>query len=227
MRSVLVIDDDERLTSLIVASLESHGYSAIGVTSAAQAKSTLLSEHFDAIVVDWMMPNESGIEFITSIRKSITHLKDIPAIMLTAIDCIDNKVVGFEAGFDDYITKPFEDRELVARLNAVINRSIQRFATGTFVRFENFTFNPSNNELRKGKELVTLSTTELTLLKTLSQKPNYPFSRAELAKQFSFQVSDRTIDVQVTRLRKKFGDDTKNPRIIKSVRHIGYSLCCK
>ncbi|MDR2667094.1 MAG: response regulator transcription factor [Holosporales bacterium] len=227
MRSVLVVDDDERLVSLIVASLKSHGYDAVGTTSAVQAKSTLLSTHFDAIVVDWMMPNESGIEFITAIRKSVTHLRDIPAIMLTAIDCIDNKVEGFEAGFDDYITKPFEDRELVARLNAIINRSTQKFVADTLVKFENFTFNPNSNELHKGRELIILSTTELTLLKTLSQKPNYPFSRAELAKQFSFQVSDRTIDVQVTRLRKKFGDDTKNPRIIKSVRHIGYSLCCK
>jgi two-component system phosphate regulon response regulator OmpR len=227
MRSVLVIDDDERLMSLIVDSLKLHKYNAVGVTSAAQARSILLNNHFDAIVVDWMMPNESGIEFITSIRNSITHLNDIPAIMLTAIDCVDNKVIGFEAGFDDYITKPFEDRELVARLNTIINRTTQKPVSDILIKFGNFTFNLKNNELYRGCESVTLSTTELILLKALSQKPNQPISRNELAKQFSFLVSDRTIDVQVTRLRKKFGDDTKNPRIIKSIRHIGYSLCCK
>jgi two-component system phosphate regulon response regulator OmpR len=182
-----------------------------------------MSHDFDAMIVDWMMPNESGIEFIKSVRNSTSHIKNIPAIMLTAMDNIDNKIIGFDSGFDDYITKPFEERELIARLRALINRT-QKDQKNKVIQFGDCEFNLETDVLLVNSKEVYLSTTELTLLKTLCQKPNHPFSRMELAKKLTFRVSDRTIDVQITRLRKKIGDNPKNPTIIKTIRYIGYSL---
>ncbi len=225
MKNILVVDDDERLVFLIVETLKTSGYNAVGVTSASQARSKLYELHFDAVIVDWMMPIESGIDFIKSIRESANYLKNIPAIMLTAVDSLDEKIIGFDSGFDDYITKPFETKELIARLQALIKRSLIG-NTNDLLKFGNCEFNIKNDELKKDSELVYLSTTELTLLKTLCQRPNQPFSRSELAKKLSFQVSDRTIDVQITRLRKKIGDNNKTPTIIRTIRYIGYALYC-
>ena len=223
MKKILVIDDDERLLSLIVSVLQMNDFDVCGAISGAQARSKLNEEHFDAIVVDWMMPRETGIEFIKAIRNSANHLKDIPAVMLTALDDIDKKVEGFESGFDDYITKPFETKELVVRLNSLIRRATNG-ATVSVLRFGECNFNLTSGELKKDSEIINLSTTELDLLKTLASRPNQPFSRIELAKKLAFQVSDRTIDVQINRLRKKIGDNPKSPTIIKTVRYIGYAL---
>lgn len=223
MRKILVIDDDERLLSLIVSVLKMSKFDVFGVTSAAQARTKLNEEHFDLIVVDWMMPNENGVQFIKSIRNSVSHLKNIPAIMLTAVDDIDKKVEGFESGFDDYITKPFETKDLVVRINSLLRRTSD-VPQVSVLKFGNCEFNLINGELKKNSEIINLSTTELDLLKTLALRPNKPFSRLELAKKLSFQVSDRTIDVQINRLRKKIGDNPKSPTIVRTIRYIGYAL---
>lgn len=223
MNRILVVDDDERLLSLIISVLKMNNFDVYGAISGAQARMKLNEEHFDAIVIDWMMPNETGVDFIKSIRNSVSHLKNIPAIMLTAVDDIDKKVEGFEAGYDDYITKPFETKDLVARINSLIRRC-QDSPKVSILCFGNCQFNLINGELKRDSEIVFLSTTELDLLKTLAMRPNKPFSRIELAKKLSFQVSDRTIDVQVNRLRKKIGDTPKSPTIIKTIRYIGYAL---
>ena len=224
MKKILVVDDDERLLSLIIRVLEMSGFAATGVLSASIARSKIRNEHYDAVIVDWMMPNESGIAFIKAVRNSMDYQNKLPAIMLTAVNDTDHKIQGFEAGYDDYITKPFEPRELIARLNALIKRT-SKLDNKKILIFGNCEFNTVNDMLKKNGAEVQLSTTELNLLKTLSQRPNEPFSRAELAKKLAFQVSDRTIDVQITRLRKKIGDNPKNPMIIKTIRYIGYALC--
>ncbi len=223
MKKILVIDDDERLLSLIVSVLKINNFDAYGVFSATRACTTLNEEYFDLIIVDWMMPNESGIEFIKSLRNSASHLKDIPAIMLTAVDDIDKKVEGFNSGFDDYVTKPFETKDLVARINSLLRRTCN-LQPISVLKFGNCEFNLNNGELKMNSEIVNLSTTELDLLKTLSMRPNKPFSRVELAKKLSFQVSDRTIDVQINLFSKKIGDNPKSPTIIRTIRYIGYGL---
>ncbi len=225
MNNILVIDDDERLLFLIVEILKKNGFSAKGATSASNARTAMRNEHFDVIIVDWMMPKESGIDFIKSLRTYDSQYKKIPAIMLTALDDIDHKLQGFESGYDDYVTKPFEAKELVARINAIMRRAAQD-KSHKRLKFGNCEFDLEHKELRLNTKSVTLSTTELSLLLTLAQRPNEPFSRLELAKKLSFQVSERTIDVQITRLRKKIGDNPKNPSIIKTVRYTGYTLCC-
>ncbi|MDR3224658.1 MAG: response regulator transcription factor [Holosporales bacterium] len=223
MTSILIVDDDARLLFLIASVLKTHSYEVVGAKSASEAKNLLLNGNFDIVIVDWMMPNETGIDFIKSIRNSATYISNIPVIMLTAVDNIDSKIVGFESGVDDYVVKPFETRELVVRIKALLNRT-QKESVDEIIKFEDCEFSQKTDELTMNGELIYLSTTELILLKTLCSKPNQPFSRAELAKKLSFQVSDRTIDVQITRLRKKIGDNSKNPRIIKTVRYIGYAL---
>lgn len=226
MKNILVIDDDERLLSLIVEILQKNGFIAKGMTTTREARIAMRNEHFDVIIVDWMMPQESGTDFIKSIRNSDLYYKKIPAIMLTALDDIDHKLEGFESGYDDYVTKPFEGRELIARINAIIRRTSQDIYPKC-LKFGDCEFNLERQELKQNAYPVTLSTTELGLLLTLAQRPNEPFSRTELAKKLSLQVSERTIDVQITRLRKKIGDNPKNPSIIKTIRYIGYTLCCR
>lgn len=223
MNRILVIDDDERLLSLILSVLKMNNFDVCGVVSASNARMKLNEEHFDLIIVDWMMPNESGVEFIKALRNSASHLKDIPVIMLTAVDDIDRKVEGFDSGADDYITKPFETKELVARINSLLRR-VSSDSQISILKFGNCEFDLNNGELKKDSEIINLSTTELDLLKTLAMRPNKPFSRIELAKKLSFQVSDRTIDVQINRLRKKIGDNPKSPTIVRTIRYIGYAL---
>ncbi len=226
MKHILVVDDDERLLSLIVKVLETGGFAATGVLSASVARAKIRDGHYDAVIVDWMMPNESGIDFIKAVRNSTDYQNKLPAIMLTAVGDTDHKVQGFEAGYDDYVTKPFEPRELIARLNALIKRT-SKLDSKKILTFGDCEFNTATDVLKRNGNEVQLSTTELNLLKTLSQRPNEPFSRAELAKKLAFQVSDRTIDVQITRLRKKIGDNPKNPTIIKTIRYVGYALCSR
>ena len=228
MERILVVDDDERLGALVVELLRRNAYEAEAAISASQARSKLHEAHFDAILVDWMMPVENGIAFIRSLRASASHLQNIPAIMLTAVDDVDKKVIGFEAGYDDYITKPFEAKELIARLRALIKRTTTAMGNiAEVLRFGNCEFDTKNDELRCSGELVHLSTTELSLLKTLCQRPNQPFSRCDLARKLAFQVSGRTIDVQITRLRKKIGDNQKQPTIIRTIRYVGYAIYCE
>ncbi|MDR1365179.1 MAG: response regulator transcription factor [Holosporales bacterium] len=223
-RSVLVVDDDERLLYLIVSVLKVNRFDSTGATSATEAHKLLETKNFDIMVVDWMMPNVSGVEFVKSVRISETHASEIPALMLTAVGDINSKIAGFEAGVDDYLTKPFEERELVARLNAILSRSHTHRNHSNILKLGNCKFDLISGELTRGTSAIRLSTMELTLLRALCRKPNQPYARRELAQKFAFGVSERTIDVQIARLRQKIGDDAKTPRVIKTIRHVGYAV---
>lgn len=222
MANVLVVDDDERLLGLLVRFLEVSGYFAKGAKSAKEARLLLSNMPFDLIVVDWMMPVESGIEFTKSLKAETSCYRHIPVMMLTALDDIQNKLDGFDAGADDYLTKPFDERELVARLKAIQKR--QNTEKSTRINFGECSFDMTTGELRRSGENVYLTSSEIVLLKTLCQNPNHPFSREELAKKLGFVVNNRTVDVQITRLRKKIKDNPKTPSIIQTVRHIGYAI---
>jgi two-component system phosphate regulon response regulator OmpR len=224
VKSVLVVDDDERLLHLITLTLMAGGFRVTGAKSALEANELIAVDRFDILVVDWMMPNVSGIEFVRSLRESQFRFSMVPTLMLTAMSDINSKIAGFEAGVDDYLTKPFEERELIARINAIIARSQSQYHTRV-LKLGFCEFNILSGELRHGESNVYLSTMELTLLRTLCQRLNHPCARSELAQKFAFRVSERTVDVQIARLRQKIGDDAKDPRVIKTVRHIGYTIC--
>ncbi len=226
--SILVVDDDERILSLLVQILKNYGFNAFGARNTNEAR-VVMSSHgtsFDILIVDCMMPKESGIEFIRSIRESDSNINQkTPAILLTAVDSIDNKLLGFENGIDDYITKPFDERELVARIKTIIKRTDNNKNNDKkIIYFGDCSFDIENGNLMRNNENIYLSSTELLLLKTLCQRPNQPISREDLSQKLGFIVSDRTIDVQITRLRRKIGDNSKQPSIIQTVRYIGYSI---
>jgi two-component system phosphate regulon response regulator OmpR len=177
-------------------------------------------------VLDIMMPGEDGL----SLTKSLVTQKGakkftIPILLLTARDQVDDRIHGLDVGADDYLTKPFEPRELLARIKAILRRSSIDEDEGSLELFMGiYRFNLETDALMKGEEIVYLSSTELVLLKILAQNPHKPFSREDLAQRIGHRVSERTIDVQITRLRRKIGDDPRQPRYLQTVRHIGYVL---
>ncbi|MBY0281522.1 MAG: response regulator transcription factor [Alphaproteobacteria bacterium] len=219
---LLVVDDDNRIRTLLVKFLSDQGFRVNAAANAAEARSHMACHVFDALILDIMMPGEDGIQLTKSLRATTR----VPILLLTARDQLDDKVTGFETGADDYLTKPFEPLELLARLKSLIRRSsIPDTDSNPLIHFGDYTFDIQNGRLKNKEELVFLTSTEMILLKTLAQTPGHPFSRDELAQRIGHRVSERTVDVQITRLRKKIGDDPRNPRTLQTIRHIGYALC--
>jgi two-component system phosphate regulon response regulator OmpR len=224
MHCILIIDDDERILDLLGKFLKHSGFRTIGAKNSKEAREILIIEkdNIGAMIVDCMLPDESGIEFMRSLREAGNN---IPAIMLTALDEIENKELSFASGIDDYMTKPFDERELIARLGRMIERSLSSHKDTNFVFFGECKFDLERGEVYKNNgEIVNLSSTELNLLRDLCETPHQPVSRKVLAKSICSTVSDRTVDVQITRLRRKIGDNSKEPTIIRTVRHIGYMI---
>ncbi len=220
-RHILIIDDDERILDLLRQILILEGFDISLAQDTDQARLVLNSEKIDAMIVDCMLPKENGIEFIKSLRNQGNN---IPAVLLTALDNVDNKISGFENGIDDYITKPFDERELIARLKRLLIRTSASNNAPNIIPVGECEFNIITGTLSKHHQIVNLSSTEIALLVALCKTPNSPISRNDLARKSGTIVSDRTIDVQITRLRKKIGDSPKNPTVIQTIRHVGYML---
>lgn len=218
---LLVVDDDRRIRALLQQFLEEQGF-RVGIASqAAEARAYLACHEVDLIVLDIMMPGEDGIQFTQRLRQS----NSIPILLLTARDQLKDRVLGLEEGADDYLVKPFETSELLARIRAILRRiSPLTKQAESELRIGDFLFNRDTGVLRKDQEIVYLSSTEQILLKTLAQSPGEPFARCDLAQRIGHRVSERTVDVQITRLRKKLGDDSRQPLYLQTVRHIGYAL---
>ena len=210
-RNILIIDDDARIVDLLSQILTKAGFDVSTASTANEARKILSTKRFAIILVDYMLPKENGIEFVMNFRKTDTETY---IIMITAIDSIDNKVSSFDNGVDDYITKPFNTKELIARMNRIYEKKNKKI-----VEFRGYIFDMLSNILTKSGKNVHLSSTEAMLLHELCQTPDKAVSRAKLAEKAGIIVSDRTVDVQIARLRKKIGED-----IIETARHIGYIL---
>lgn len=221
---ILVVDDDRRLRELLVQFLKEHDFKLSSAANAAEARALIATHTTDLIILDIMMPGESGLQLTESLRKSNPT---IPILFLTAKDTLDDKIKGLDHGADDYMTKPFEPEELLARIRAILRRSTSDTPPldRDEIRLGNYIFYPYLGTMECEGESVFLSSTEIILLKTLSQDPRQPFSREELAQRIGHRVSERSVDVQITRLRRKIADDSRQPRYIQTVRHIGYTLC--
>lgn len=221
---ILVVDDDRRLRELISKFITESGYRVENAASAPEARSHLAAQSFDMIVLDIMMPGETGIELTQSLRESGNL---IPILFLTAKDTVEDRIYGLDSGGDDYLQKPFEPTELLARMRAILRRQakVQSAPPTPTLPFGNLEFNLETGVLKSGEEPIFLSSTEIILLRTMAQAPRQPFSREDLAQRIGHRVTDRAVDVQITRLRKKLLDDSKHPRYIQTVRHIGYALC--
>ena len=217
---ILVVDDDDRIRTLVSRYLNEHGFLSFTAENAAAAKEILKIGMFDALVVDVMMPGQDGRQFTNELRKH----NDIPVLLLTAMGEIEDRVEGLQSGADDYLTKPFDPRELVLRLQAILRRRPQEKGAGKSYRIGRWIYDPQVPELVDGGEVVRLTDVEANLLKALIRRPDAVLSREDLADLCGVDAGERTIDVQVTRLRRKLEEDSKIPRYLQTVRGKGYLL---
>jgi two-component system, OmpR family, phosphate regulon response regulator OmpR len=225
---ILVVDDDLRLRDLLVRYLGGEGYEVKAVADAPAMDKQLARERYDLVVLDLMLPGEDGLAVCRRLRAQ----NSAPAIiMLTAKGDDVDRIVGLEMGADDYLPKPFNPRELLARINAVLRRKAPSGppgapAAGTEVfQFGEFSLNLSTRTLTRQGKAVPLTTGEFSVLKVLAQHPRQPLSRdklMELARGREYEVFDRSIDVQISRLRKVIEDDPSHPKHIQTVWGFGY-----
>ncbi|MDD3030265.1 MAG: response regulator transcription factor [Alphaproteobacteria bacterium] len=224
---ILVVDDDTRLRRLLERYLSEQGFVVATARSAKDARAKLESLAFDLIVLDVMMPGETGVELTRALRHSDPDKQALPILLLTAKGETDDRIEGLESGADDYLMKPFEPRELLLRINAILRRAPKpQEAEKKEVRFGAWVYNPDRDELRSETEVQVLTGMEAALMRALAKMPGKTLSREELVEQSAAgqAINDRTIDVQVTRLRRKIEVDAKNPRYLVTVRGEGYCL---
>lgn len=217
---ILVVDDDDRIRDLLARYLTDHGFFVSTAADAKEAKSILEIAAYDALVVDVMMPGQSGMEFTQALRQH----DDVPVLLLTAMGETDDKISGLSAGADDYLTKPFDPRELVLRLQAILRRRPKQQAASGDLCIGPWTYVADHNELVDGKTIVKLTDGEANLLNALAKKSGEVMSRDELSAACGLDAEKRTVDVQVTRLRRKLEQDSNNPRFLQTVRGKGYIL---
>lgn len=223
---ILVVEDDPRLRERLARYLAGEGFRVTSAVDAAEARATLRVIDPDLMVLDVMMPGESGLELVQSLRLDQHH--DLPILLLTARGAPEDRIAGFEAGADDYLGKPFEPRELVLRIRALLRRAPPPTAievqTGP-MRMGAAEFDPDRGELRDASGPIRLTGGESALLTALARKPNEVLSREEIAEALGMDDSgERAIDVQVVRLRRKIEADPREPRFLHTVRGRGYIL---
>ncbi|WP_029014277.1 response regulator [Niveispirillum irakense] len=218
---ILVVDDDTRLREALRRYLTQNGFLVATAQDAADARAKLAGLEFDLIVLDVMMPGESGLDLCRDLRRTGTT----PVLLLTARGEPEDRIAGLEAGADDYLPKPFEPRELVLRVQSILRRLPRPAGQGTVLTIGRWQFDPVREELRDGEETVRLTSMESGLLRVLAAQPGTVFSREALVEKAAVDAgNDRTIDVQVTRLRRKLEDDPREPRYLLTVRGEGYVL---
>lgn len=217
---VLVVDDDQRIRELLRRYLTEKGFLVSTAGDAADARAKLASLDFDLIVMDVMMPGESGLELTRSLRQ----IKSTPILLLTAMGEAENRITGLECGADDYLSKPFEPRELVLRINNIMRRVGPAQVSTEPIRLGAHVFDPEREELSKDGRPVRLTGAEASLLSVLSRSPGEVLSREVLIERCRISGSTRTVDVLVTRMRRKIETDPRVPRYLQTVRGQGYIL---
>lgn len=224
---IIVVDDDLRLRALLERYLVEQGYQVRSVGNYEQMQRLMEREHFHLVVLDLMLPGEDGLSICRKLRQ---QNNDVPIIMLTAKGDEVDRIIGLEMGADDYLPKPFNPRELLARIRAVLRRKSKDLPGApsqeeTVIRFGPFTFNLATREMRKGDQPLPLTSGEYAVLKVLVSHPREPLSRDKLMNQArgrDYSAMERSIDVQVSRLRRMLEDDATNPRYIQTVWGLGY-----
>ena len=217
---LLVVDDDRRIRALLLRFLVAEGYRVSTAETAKEARAKLAGLKFDLLVLDVMMPGENGFDLARAIRASST----VPILMLTARDEAQSRIEGLEIGADDYLSKPFEPRELSLRIANILKRAKPPAAApAESVRFGPYVFHMTSGELRRGDEAIRLTDRERDMLRTLTSSVGETVPRQALAGSGD-NVSERTVDVQVNRLRRKIERDPANPLIVQTVRGVGYRL---
>ena len=217
---ILVIDDDSRIRTLLGRFLGSHGFRVSAAASAAEARRSMGMLQYDLLVVDVMMPGESGLEFTEALRQN----SDVPVLMLTARAELPHRIRGLEVGADDYLAKPFEPRELLLRINSILKRGAKPVVPDVeFVRFGAFTFHLERGELKRGGAPVRITDRERDMLRMFAGRAGETIRRHEFLK-VSNGGGERAVDVQINRLRRKIEQDPSNPVYLQTTRGIGYRL---
>lgn len=216
---VLVVDDDQRIRDLLSRYLVDNGFRVTSAADAANARASMRGLAFDLVVLDVMMPGEDGL----SLAKSLKEISSVPICMLTARAETSDRIKGLEIGVDEYITKPFEPRELVLRLQNILRRARGGSAVRDEVKMGEFSFSLGRGELRRGEETIKLTERERDLMRIFAQRAGNPVARHELASDDT-TGSERAIDVQINRLRRKIETDPSNPIYLQTVRGKGYIL---
>ncbi|QEU07537.1 response regulator [Paracoccus yeei] len=225
---ILVVDDDERIRSLLKRFLMRSGFLVTTARDAAQARRLLSGLDFDLIVLDVMMPGEDGVSLTRDLRKS----RAVPILLLTAKGETQDRIAGLESGADDYLAKPFEPRELLLRISAILRRVPVAESRGPkFLSIGPLRYDADKGELWQGDVPLRLTGTEQALLRRLADTPRQPVSRSALIEDLGRgpaeepgENSERAIDVQITRLRRKIEPDPREPRYLQTVRGTGYML---
>jgi len=216
---ILVVDDDTRLRDLLQQFLRDQNFAVTVAIHAEDARSKLALFQFDLMVLDVMMPGETGVEFARTFQGSKP-----PILLLTAMAETEDRISGLEAGADDYLVKPFEPRELVLRIQAILRRTTAQETRKASVVFGDYQFNLVKGRLQKNGEIFMLTTGEEQLLRTLAEKAGEAVTRGDLAHKLGSGANERSVDVQITRLRKKIEPDSSKPLYIQTVRGAGYVL---
>jgi two-component system, OmpR family, phosphate regulon response regulator OmpR len=214
-----VVDDDHRIRDLLSRYLKENGFRVTPTADAASARAAMRGLTFDLVILDVMMPGENGI----SLARDLKSTSSLPICMLTARAEAENRIEGLEIGVEDYVTKPFEPRELLLRLKNILRRGSLPSTPRDEVKMGEFTFSLGRGELTRGTETIKLTERERDLLRQFAQKPGLPVARHELAPDDS-TGSERAIDVQINRLRRKIETDPSNPVYLQTVRGKGYIL---
>lgn len=221
-KHILVVDDDTRLRSLLQRYLKDQGFLVTSAKDADEAQNFLYNYIFDLLIVDIMMPRISGMDFLRNLRQQNNTL---PVILLTAMGDPSDRITGLETGADDYIAKPFEPKELVLRINNILRRTEEKKEQANKLLFYGVTYDLTRGELISEQgEVIHITPVERILLNLLGSHLGEVHTREKLAEVLGSKESLRTVDVQITRLRKKIESDTKNPRYLQTVRGKGYML---
>ncbi len=218
--NLLVVDDDGRLRDLLSRFLGENGFLVVTAGDAAEARARLKHFNFDAIILDLMMPGESGLDFARDLRRR----SDVPILMLTAMAEADDRINGLEGGADDYVVKPFEPRELLLRIRNILKRGIRAQEAATDLQLGDFLFRRDREELVRDGDPVRLTELEVGLLSALAARPGDVLSRDDLIARTGAAGGGRAVDVQVTRLRRKIEPNPRQPRYLLTVRGQGYVL---
>jgi two-component system phosphate regulon response regulator PhoB len=222
--TVLVVEDEPQIQELVAINLEHLGHRVLRAASAEEAETAIRAALPDVLVLDWMLPGESGLSFARRLRTD-ERTRDLPILMLTARAMEQDKISGLEAGADDYLTKPFSPRELAARIKAVLRRRAPQLS-GDVVEVEGLRLDPATHRVTAGDQRLTLSPAEFRLLHFLLTHPGRVYSRAQLLDQVwgdHVYIEERTVDVHIRRLRKAL-EPSGHDRLIDTVRGTGYGL---
>lgn len=222
-KKILVVDDEKKIVEILKAYLEKEGYSVIAAYDGREALDSTWRELPDLIILDLMLPEISGWDVCREIRKE----SNVPIIMLTAREEITDKIIGLELGADDYVTKPFDPKEIVSRVRAVLRRSAAAETPKTLIKIDDITIDTEKHSVHRGAAIIELTAIEFEIYRLLAEKPGRVYSRAQILDRIqgdSYEGYERTIDTHIKNLRKKIGVSRDHPGNITTVYGVGYKI---